>query len=866
VIPYTPVLCFVSCGGGNIALDLTRCLMCQRMCQVRILLATLAVTFAALPAWASGATLPDGRGYELVSPGSMNGVVSSVAYASPDGEVLDWTGLGGCCGATTGAEQLYQSLRGPDGWATKGLTPAPKAQLEGFLEGQAPVYWSRDLDTTIYSTPETYDPGDTHKGSIDLYAQSADGALSWVSQGPLSAGATPSEPTFDGGSEDADIIAFSTEEPLTSDAVGLDEEASPKPQYLYVRDIAAGTTTLVNVKNDGTVVSTDGAVLGDGWYVGHGMSPNQFGSTTNAVSADGLKVFFESPPPEVTFPSPVPEPHLYMRDLAAGTTTPLDDPGSTGFARYEGASVDGSLVFFRSNEGLGGSATDLELYAFNTTTHQIGVVPPLSAVPVSDGAGGALDGHLIGICSISNDGSHVYLIAETVLTTEPNGRGQTAEANEPNFYVFDTETGTTKFIAVLGREDIVREFSNRGQLISQPDLGRGSVPTPDGKVMVFESKSDVTGENPEGPHTELAADAEEDATSIEVTDTSGIVAGRLLLLGNPLFEEKYKVKAVVNGTKLELERPLSFNKSAGEPVVQLAVAEIYRYVEADGSVTCLSCLGVGKRPIYASGLTGMGGSYAPANLDATMNASGSQVFFQSPEVLMSAATGAAAMHVYEWEGGQLYLLSEPHATESSFVFGSTPSGNDVFMLSGSQLDPEAEPNNIHTYDVRVGGGFPLPPKPDESCTGGGCPVTQPAPGPMPAPQTSGPGATERLRRPVAPASFSLRSSNRRQLAHFSNTGRLALKITAAAPGRAVVQAFAPLGPTMEPVGSTRVRFDRAHLTRKASLALSAEARERLAAGPLPLTIEVRNPKTGELVIERLELRPPTTARKARGRR
>src|SRR4029077_17020919 len=231
---------------------------------------------------------------------------------------------------------------------------------------------------------------------------------------------------------------------------------------------------------------------------------------------------------------------------AAGTTTPLDDPGSTGFARYEGASKDGSLVFFRSNEGLGGSAADLELYAFNTTAQAIGVVPAMTAVPVSDGAAGALDGHALGISAISNDGSHVYFVAEAVLTTEPNGNGQTAVANESNFYVFDTTTGATAFIATLGPEDIVREFGNRGQLISQPDLGRPAVPTPDGKAMVFESRSDLTGENPEGPRLELTAEAEGGATAIEVNDTAGVLAGRQVRIGNPLFEEKYRVKAVRN--------------------------------------------------------------------------------------------------------------------------------------------------------------------------------------------------------------------------------------------------------------------------------------------------------------------------------
>ncbi len=832
--------------------------------RVVVLLATIGAALAVLASTALGAELPDNRAYELVSPSKMNGVTGGIAYNSPDGNALDWVGLGSCCGTTTGGEELFQSRRGPAGWTTTGLTPVPQRSLEGFTEGQAAVFWSEDLGTTIYSTPESYDPSDTHVGSVDLYEVGEDGVPHWVSQGPLSATAKPSEPTFDGADPGGNIILFSTQAQLTADATGF-EDAGPPPQYLYARDMATGTTTLVNVKNDGTVVSPYGAILGDGSYFAKGVSPNQFGSTTNAVSADGRKVFFESPPPGVTFPFTAPQPHLYMRDLAAGTTAPLDDPTTTGFARYEGASKDGSLVFFRSNEGLGGSAADLELYAFNTTEHAIGVVPAMSAVPISDGPNGTLDGHLLGISAISNDGSHVYFVAEAVLTGEPNGIGQTALANEPNFYVFDTATGTTRFIATLGPEDITREYSNRGQLISQPDLGRPAVPTPDGSVMVFESKSNLTGENPEGPRTELTAEAEEGAFSLEVTDTAGVLPGRQVLVGNPLYEEKYEVRAVRNSTILELETPLRFTQSAGEPVLQLSISDVYRYVEADGGVTCLSCLGVGARAIESSALTGMGGSYAPANLDTTMNATGTQVFFLSPEVLVPAAGGALSMHVYEWEGGHRYLLSEPHATESSFAFGTTPSGDDLYMTSGSQLVPEVEPG-LHTYDVRVGGGFPPKPSPVESCDEGGCPVT-PAPlTPIPAPQTSGPVEPRGKKPAQGKPSFRLKTPSAADLSRAARTGRLTLRVTAAAPGRAVVQAFAPLGPVPTAVGATRAAFSRGHLSKTVTLRLSATARDRIAAGPLALTIEVRDLKSGEVAVEHLSLGGGATGRAPRAAR
>jgi hypothetical protein len=807
--------------------------------------------------------LPDGRVYELVTPAEMNGVVGSVAFPSPDGDVVDWAALGGCCGATTGGEELFQSRRGPEGWQTKGLTPAPRRSLEGFLEMQAPVFWSRDLDTTIFNTPETYDPADTHPGTLSLYAVGEDGVPDWVSQGPLSTTAAPSDVTFDGADPEAHMIIFSTRSQVTPDAVGLNEELNTPPQYLYARDLTTGTTTLVDVKTDGTIVDPDGAILGDGAYIGQGtVAPNVQGSTTNAVSADGEKVFFESPPPEVATLGPTPQAHLYMRNLATATTTALDEPSSTGFARYEGASEDGSLVFFRSDEGLGGTATDLELYEFNTTDHAIGPAPPMSAVPVSDGDGGSLDGHLLGISAISNDGSHVYFVAEGVLTNEANGLGQTAQANQPNFYVFDTATGSTAFIAILGGGDISHEFGLvRGPLIKEPDLERPAVPTPDGSVLVFESKGDLTGENPEGPTGVLALEAPEENSVIDIGDTAGMVAGRQIRLGEPGFFETYVIKAVKNATELELTTPLRFSWSAGTPLEQLGVAEVYRYADAGGELICVSCIGPGVRPIEASGLTGMGGSYAPGNEDATMSADGSQIFFMSAEALSPEAEGPKAMRVYEWEGGALHLISRPHSTESTFVFGSTPSGDDVFITTADQLVPEAEPGHLHTYDARVGGGFPVRPPADEHCSGTECPPTRTSPSPFSTPATAGSRQGKERRPRVSSPSFRLAMPSAHELALSARTGRLRLTIRAASPGTAIVRAFGSFGGRSGLVGTSRVVFSHGRLTRRAAFDLSAAARARLAAhAPLPLTIELRDTRTAEVTIERVSLHLPANPR------
>jgi hypothetical protein len=155
-------------------------------------------------------------------------------------------------------------------------------------------------------------------------------------------------------------------------------------------------------------------------------------------------VFFESPP---TFAGGgggaegVGSAHLFMRDTANNTTTPLDSQGSAAGAQYEGASQDGSKVFFTSTEGLAGNTnTDNELYEFNTTNGTLGTAPAMSAISLSEGndSTNPQDGDVLGVTAISNDGSKVYFVADGVLAGN-----QTPAARAPST-VSRTSTSTTR--------------------------------------------------------------------------------------------------------------------------------------------------------------------------------------------------------------------------------------------------------------------------------------------------------------------------------------------------------------------------------------------------------------------------------------
>ncbi|HEX5852064.1 MAG TPA: hypothetical protein VFY36_03115, partial [Solirubrobacteraceae bacterium] len=427
------------------------------------------------------AVLPDGRGFELVSPVVKNGVSPYAAIPSVDGGVVDFQARGSFAGASSGSLNLYQATRTSSGWQTAALTPTPSAPL-GALELQAPVWFSSDLSQTIFTTPASYAAGDQDEGALSLYARNAAGGLTWVSQGSQG-GSEPREVTFDAATPDGRHVVFSSSASLLPEAVGLNPEAFPEPEFLYQRDVAGGQTSLLSLDSTGqpagaaaTVLSaaytpgngeitvaraegffpgqfvtigegpeaettqishipftegpnekfvvgngsglpnpypegtpvthaSEGSILGDGGHLASGPPPaGEYlpanagsGSTTNAISNDGSKVFFESPNPAGGKPV-----GLYMRQnntttvkiagaAADGTTIagifPVEET-TFGSARFEGAAADGSLMFFRSDEGLAGASKGKEIYEFNTTSHEIGAAPPMSVHAISVGLEG----------------------------------------------------------------------------------------------------------------------------------------------------------------------------------------------------------------------------------------------------------------------------------------------------------------------------------------------------------------------------------------------------------------------------------------------------------------------------------------------
>jgi hypothetical protein len=833
------------------------------------------VAFAPAPS-ARAEELPDGRAYELVTPTEKNGLEPGVMGIAPNGEEIDWEATGGCCGASSGAVELYRAQRGAEGWSTTPLTPAPKRPLVGIFEEQAPMFTTSDLSETIFETPSSYSAGDVEDGALNLYLVGPEGTPAWLSQGPLG-GSPPESVTFDGANADAGTVVFSTAAPLTADATGLGGGGAAQPDYLYARQPATNQTSLVDVDNNDQLIDPLGATLGNGGFLNDGDIPADYnGTTTNAISSDGTKVFFESPPYGLEGLGATPLSHLYMRDLATHTTTALDEPSSSGYARYEGAAEDGSLVFFTSNEGLGGDPyTDTELYEANTTEHQIGPAAPGSVYPISAGGGpGFLDGELLGATAIANDGSHVYFVAKGVLAGNTDAEGGTATQGEPNLYVFDTATGQTTFVVTLGQRDVETE-DEPGPLVAEPDLDRPAIPTPDGTVLIFDSSANLTGQNEAGPATTLTAEAEYGReTPITVASTAGMIAGRTVQIGSGPFAETRRITAVVDATHLKLSSPFNYSHQAGESVELLSAFELYRYATANGSLVCVSCSPPGVVTRGSVGLGGgAGGTYGDSGYPVPMSADGSRIFFTTTSSLLPGDVNgeeqpvgpfraSLALDVYEWEGGQLHLISAGRTTGAALA-GTTPSGNDVFFLTAARLAGKSD-GFYNLYDARVGGGFGTPPAPP-SCEGTGCRPTAPS-----QPETSSPPASTlvpeqaTLIAPPTPApTFAVGAVSATQSARFAKSGRLALTVSASVAGAITARVYATLRGHKRQVASGAVTVP-AGGSRQLLLALTKAARTALAShGELSLRIEVSFTRAGPPKTVRLTLTATPRSRRAR---
>jgi hypothetical protein len=663
----------------------------------------------------SGGGLPDNRAYEMVTPPEKNGALIGAAFFAPytsiseDGSrvIIDsiqcFAGAGSCTADRQSDGEVYAFTRSSGGWLTTPLAPSETQ----FNAPNSSWRVSADAGTSLLSVPTP--PG----GQDDWYARQPDGSFHDI--GPITppAGGAAGISAYAGSLQvatgDLSHVVWDSERVWPFDAA-----TEGNSVYEYV---GSGNAAPVLVGVSGGAGSTDliskcGTQLG-----GKGGNSNPYGS----LSADGRTVYFTAsvPPGGEPCPSgsganagiPVPVDALYARidqsrTIPVSQRSPLDCTSAAcqssppGGAMFEGASVDGSKVFFTDTQqltdnasqdstpgdtasgGAGGGclqttgAGGCNLYLYDSPQK-----PPTghNLIDVSAGDTSGNGPRVQGVMAISSDGSHVYFVANGVLSgSQQNSSGVTATDGAENLYVFERDAqfpaGRIMFIATLS-------CGLNGGDCAQWTSGVGVANvTPDGRFLVFTSRGAVTG---------------------DVTRTDG-------------------------------------------------AAQVFRYDAQTGELVRVS---IGEHGFSDNGNAGTGDASfvpayktfyraGPARPDPTMSHDGAYVFFQSPVALTPHAlddvridtAGDLAQNIYEYHDGHVYLISDGRdvstsATEcGSFsagcLVGSDATGANVFFTTADRLVAQDTDTQLDYYDARIcSAGDPCirqPPPPLPPCLGEAC--------------------------------------------------------------------------------------------------------------------------------------------------
>ncbi len=269
--------------------------------------------------------------------------------------------------------------------------------------------------------------------------------------------------------------------------------------------------------------------------------------------------------------------------------------------------------------------------------------------------------NVLGTLGVSNDGSYVYFVAEGKLGGK-NAQGEEAVEGEPNLYVWHEEGGA----------QVVAFIATTTSSVDTENWHSYFYPEPNGPAEGLKS-SQVTPE------------------------------GTTLLFTSIL--------------------PLTHYENQKHN-------EIFLYDAMGASLTCVSCNPSGApasidayllhQPIkYAAQPAGRNRPFALHNLSED----GQRVFFQSAEALTPRAENGLA-NVYEWENGQIYLISSGQGAGPAYLGDASANGSDVFFFTGQSLVMQDQDENIDLYDAHENGGIAAQnegPRPDcgEQCHGAG---------------------------------------------------------------------------------------------------------------------------------------------------
>ncbi len=713
---------------------------------------------AALTAGPAFALNPE-RHYEMVSPPykagyPVGGLGIAGALAAPSGESVVFESLGSFAGTdSTGLEYPYLAHRGPTGWETTPIdTPAalaPEGGLSDFSANLESSISESKLGASAQAANHGVNPGfEFFWHQLDTL----DAPANWEGQAfkTFEEKSLLSPIEYVAGSADLCHLVINSEgQTLLPGAANTKEQL-----YELSRGCNGETPGLRVLGVDNTVPAkviatpTCEAFLGADEKNGVGRS-----SAFNAVSADGSEVFFGThvgPGEECRAAT-----QLFVRLSGARTvevSKPLGEacsevpcPGAATrpFAAFEGASEDGSKVFFTTAAPLGvedrDAGNDLYMAEIGCPAGEEGCVAAqravTSLVQVSHSTEAGEAAEMQGVVSVAPDGSRVYFVAHGVLRPGANARGLVPSKGAENLYVYDSVTGQLAFVADLcsgpGLSGTV-EDARCPSILEEEVRGVNDDPLWAGTADVLEAQVNVCG-RPSA--SECVGERETGRFLVFST------YGQLLPGDTDNARDVYRYDAVTGAlarVSIGEEGADANGNRDDSPVEPLPPGGITRFADA-------SIAGADPQVTPVEDIHRLG--------SRAVSEDGSRIVFTTAEPLSPGASNGLP-DIYEWHKepawgeGRVSLISSGSSLTPDAAPVITPSGRDVFFMTSQGLvsgDIDGE-NDI--YDARLGGGFPTPSAEPLECSEEGCrgPLTNPVPLLVPGSVSQAPG--ENLSAPV----------------------------------------------------------------------------------------------------------------------
>ena len=644
----------------------------------RIVLAALALTAAVaglgamLPAMAS-AFLPDNRVYEQVSPPNKNGNNVSdgegeerggFGLAAADGNAVAFTTSGAISdGAVTGLMAPYVARRSPAGWATSPATPRAVGvgtTSLGIFTAPVSLIPASDFSSFVFTSPGRYVSSGQEESPNIFFTSDPAVEPTWLSRPTIP---NPIPALGGDGNLGSYFVAGATPDLST---VYFTYSGTLLPQdTLRAPHIGTGEGQPREENAWGFYEWSHGVLSEAGVRPDGTLSP--FGATPAAIAGEiGTEV------------------------QPAG----LDNE----------VSVDGSRAFFvspdpRSSHPVG---EPTELYVRETAPDgskstvlvsqsqlpgHVGEPAPDGAVRVTNAffVRGVPDAQSEIYAYGSPDGSHTFFASTDQLTSQASSDSSVKK------YDFNLETSELTYLPGV--------------------VGPIAVSTPDGSRFTFENTSSKM--------LEMWSAAPNGGQVTPVAQLSANTNGYQLSVGPSLVTPTGSVFVFETNAAI-----LGFNSGGFE--------QVYRYDVANRELTCVSCPPAGVTPSgnanlshdndggFIQGLARGFALYPRTTVESRgMSSDGSQVFFDTPDPLVSTDTNGK-YDVYEWENGARYLISSGTSPRGSVFLDSSANGSDVFFTTAQGIAPGDVDGAVDVYDARVPRPGDRPPPSAVPCQGDVC--------------------------------------------------------------------------------------------------------------------------------------------------